>query len=54
MEFQKFGVQEISSVSGEAGKALKRLASRAIQRITYQGMADGRQMDSDLMRPSRM
>ena len=54
MEFQKLGVQEISSVAGEAGEILKRLAADAVQRIANQGMADGCQMDSDLMRATRI
>jgi hypothetical protein len=48
------GVQEISTIAGEAGEIFKRLAGEAVQRITYQGMADGCQMDSDLMRAARM
>ena len=54
VEFQKLGVQEISSITGEAGKILKRLAGEAIQGIAYQGMSDGCQVDSDLMRAARM
>ena len=54
MEFQKLGVQKISSIAGEAGEIFKRLAGQAVQRIAYQGMADGCQMDSDLMRAARM
>ena len=54
VEFQKLGVQEISSIAGEAGKSFKRLAGQAVQRIAYQGMADGCQMDSDLMRAARI
>ena len=54
LEFQKLGVQQISSVAGKAGEIFERLASRAVQRIAYQGMADGCQMDSDLMRPARI
>jgi hypothetical protein len=50
VEIQKLGVQEISSIAGEAGEIFKRLAGYAIQRIANQGMADGCQMDSDLMR----
>ena len=50
MEFKKLGVQEISSIAGQAGKIFKRLAAEAIQGIAYQGMSDGCQMDSDLMR----
>jgi hypothetical protein len=54
VEFQKLGVQEISSIAGEAGKIFKRLAVCAVQRIANQGMADGCQMDSDLMRAARI
>ena len=54
VEFQKLGVQKISSVAWKAGKIFKRLASYAVERIAYQGMADGCQMDSDLMRASRI
>jgi hypothetical protein len=54
LEFEKLGVQEISSIAGEAGESFKRLAGQAVQGIAYQGMADGCQMDSDLMRAARM
>ena len=54
VEFQKLGVQEISSVARKAGEIFKRLAGQAVQRIAYQGMADGCQMDSDLMRAARI
>ena len=54
VEIQKLSVQEISSVAGEAGNVFKRLAAQAVQRIAYQGMADGGQMDSDLMRAARI
>jgi hypothetical protein len=54
VEIQKLGVQEISSISGEAGEIFKRLTGYAIQRIAYQRMSDGCQMDSDLMRASRI
>ena len=50
LEFQILGVQEISSIAGEAWEIFKRLAGEAVQRIAHQGMADGCQMDSDLMR----
>jgi len=43
-------MQKISSTAGKAGEIFKRLAGKAVQRIAYQGMADGCQMDSDLMR----
>ena len=52
MEFQKLGVQEISSIAGEAGKIFERLSGCAVERIAYEGMSDGGQMDSDLMRAS--
>ena len=54
VESQKMAVQEISSIAGEAGEILKRLAGKALHRIAYQGMADGCQMDSDLMRAARI
>src|ERR1700729_1365830 len=54
LEFQILGVQEISSIAREAGEIFKRLAGYAVQRIAYQGMADGCEMDSDLMRAARM
>ena len=54
LKLQILGVQEISSVAGKAGKIFKRLPSKAVQRIAYQGMADGSQMDSDLMRATRL
>ena len=50
VEFQVLGVEEISSIAGEAGEIFKRLAGYAVQRIAYQGVADGCQMDSDLVR----
>ena len=54
LEFQILGVQEISSIAREAGEIIKRLAGCAVQRIAYQGMADGCQMDPDLMRAARI
>jgi hypothetical protein len=54
LEFQKLSVQQISSIAGEAGEIFKRLAVESIQRIANQGMADGRQMDSDLMWAARI
>ena len=50
VQLQIPGVQEISSIAGQAGEIFKRLARHAVQRIAYQRMADGCQMDSDLMR----
>ena len=54
VEFQELGVQEISSIAGQAGEIFKRLAGYPVQRIANQGMADGCQMDSDLMRAARI
>ena len=54
VEFEISGVQEISSIAGEAGEMFKRLAGYPVQRIAYQGMADGCQMNSDLMRAARI
>jgi hypothetical protein len=54
VEIQKLGVQKISSIAREAGEIFKRLAGYAVQRIAYLKMADGCQMDSDLMRASRI
>ena len=53
LEFQILGVQEIASIAGEAGEIFKRLAGWAVERVAHQGMADGCQMDSDLMRAAR-
>jgi hypothetical protein len=53
VELQKLGVQEISSIARETGETFKRLAGWAVQRIAYQGIANGCQMDSDLMRATR-
>lgn len=50
MEFEELGVQEISSIAGEAGVVFQRLAGEAVQRISDEGMADGCQVDSDLVR----
>ena len=54
VELQILGVQEISSIAGEAGEIFKRLAVYAVQRIAHQRIADGCQMDSDLMRAARI
>jgi len=53
-EFYILRVQEISSIAGKTGAIFKRQAGRTIKRIADQGMADGCQMDSDLMRSTRM
>ena len=54
VKFEILGVQKISSIAGEAGEIFERLAGCAVQRIAYQRMAYGRQMDSDLMRAARI
>ena len=54
LKLQILGMQKISSIAGEAGQILKRLAVEAVQRIAYQRMPDGCQMDSDLMRTARI
>ena len=54
LEFQKLRMQKISSIAGEPGEILQRLASQSIQRIAYQRMPNGCQMDSDLMGAPRM
>ena len=41
VEFQIVGVEEIASVAGEAGEIFERLAGGAVQRIAYEGMAEG-------------
>jgi hypothetical protein len=50
VEVERLGVQEIASVAGEAGEMVKWLAGWPVQRIAYQRMADGGQVDSDLVR----
>ena len=50
VEFQTLGVQKISSIAREAGEIFERLAGYTVQGIAYQRMADGCQVDPDLMR----
>ena len=54
VEFQIVGVEEIASVAGEAGEIFERLAGGAVQRVACEGMADGGQVDSDLMGSARV
>ena len=54
VKVQIVGVQEIASIAGEAREIFKRLTGYPVQRIAYQWMADGCQMDSDLMRAARI
>jgi hypothetical protein len=54
LESQELCVQEIASIAREAGEIFKRLTGHAIQRVAHQRMADGRQMDPDLMRATGM
>src|SRR5580700_8373006 len=51
---QKLRMQEIPAIAGKAGKIFKRPAAEPVQRIAHQGMADGCQMNPDLMRPPRI
>ena len=53
-EFEELGVQEVAPIAGEAGEVLERLAGWAVEGIAHERMADGGEMDSDLMRASRM
>ena len=48
-EFQELGVEEIASVAGEAGEVFEWLAGWAVEGIAYEGVADGGQVDSDLV-----
>ena len=50
VEFEKLGVQKISSIAREAGEILDGLAVASVERIANQRVADRCQMDSDLMR----
>ena len=51
---QRLGVQERSPIARQAREIFKRLARGAVQRIADQRMADGCQMDPDLMRAARV
>jgi len=53
VEVQVVGVQEVSSIAGEAGEIFKGQAGWAVQRIAEQGMADGGEMDSNLVGAAR-
>lgn len=53
-EVQVVGVQVVASIAGEAGEIFKRLAGWSVKRVADERMADGGQMDSDLMRAARM
>ena len=46
---EKLGVQEVASIARQAGEVFKGLAGCAVERIAYQGMADGGQVDPDLV-----
>jgi hypothetical protein len=54
LEIQKLSMREISSIAWEAREIFKRLTGKTVQRIAYQRMPDGCQMDPDLMRASRI
>jgi hypothetical protein len=42
-------MQQITRVTGEGAGAVERSAARAVERISQQGMAGGREVDADLM-----
>ncbi len=44
------GVEEVASVAGEAGQGFEGVAGGAVEGVAYQGVADGGEVDSDLMR----
>lgn len=50
LKLEDLGVQEISSLAWEPGKIFNGLAGVAVERIAYEGMADGCKVNSDLMR----
>ena len=54
LESQILGMQKVSSVTWEAGEIIKRSTGQTVQRVAYQGVADGCQMNSDLMRAARI
>lgn len=48
-EAEKVGVKEIPAVAGEAGEVFQRLAGGAVEGIAGEGMADGGEVDSNLV-----
>ena len=52
VEFQIVGVQEISSIAGQAGEISRGWPVKPY--IADQGMVDGCEMDSDLIRAARV
>ncbi len=47
---EKLGVQEVASVAREAGERFEGPAGGAVEGIPCQGVADGGEVDSDLVR----
>ena len=43
------GVEEVASVAGEVGEVIEGLAGGTVERVAYEGVADGGKVDSDLM-----
>jgi hypothetical protein len=50
MEVQEVGVEEVAAVAGEAGEGFQGVAGGTVEGVADQGMAEGGQVDSDLMR----
>lgn len=49
LEVEELGVQVVAAVAGEAGEVVQRLAGGAVEGVADQGMADGGEVDSDLV-----
>jgi hypothetical protein len=49
VDFEVLGVQEVASVAGETREIFQRLSGWPVQRVAHQRMADGSQVDPDLM-----
>ena len=43
------GVEEVAAIAGEAGEVFEGDAGGAVEGVAYEGVADGGEMDSDLM-----
>ncbi len=50
LEVEEVGVEVVAAVAGEAGEMFERLAGGAVEGVADQGMADGGEVDSDLVR----
>ncbi len=49
LEVEEVGVEVVAAVAGEAGEVRQRLARGAVEGVADQGMADGGEVDSDLV-----